>query len=223
MSETPGPRRVLGYFPVLRLCVPFIAVASRTALREGRFAEATVPLGLASGTSNGVWRRMAIQASDEWRRMATHASDEWRLMPLQASDGDWRWIAVHALDGVCPELLIHHAPEPATSNAPAPPIAMRRRVRRPKEGGRMEPPAGRLLTAPDIGRGLDPLVRAGGWGGRRLRHIEQTPWSPGSGVYKAPQLVHPSTEFGVSMLPIYRTARADSLRPGVALGLSRLP
>src|SRR6267143_5222701 len=238
-ARYPGCRRRVSYFrwldlpAPLRRCVPRVAVASRTTVCGG-VADATAPLGLASGTSNGVWRRMAIQASEEWRRMATQASeewrrmatqasDEWRLMPLQASDGEWRWMAVHALDGVCPELLIHHAPEPATSNAPAPPIAMRRRVRRPKEGGRMEPPAGRLLTAPDIGRGLDPLVRAGGWGGRRLRHIEQTPWSPGSGVYKAPQLVHPSTEFGVSMLPIYRTARADSLRPGVALGLSRLP
>ena len=153
-------------------CVPRVAVASRTAVRDVAVADATAPLGLASGSSKGVWRRMAIQASDEWRRMATHASDEWRLMPLQASDGEWRWMAVHALDGVCPELLIHHAPEPATSNAPAPPIAMRRRVRVPKEGERMEPPTGRLLTAADIGRGL---VCAGGWAGRRLRHIEQTP------------------------------------------------
>jgi hypothetical protein len=100
---------------------------------------------------------------------------------------------------------------------------MRRKARLPMEIGRIEPPAARLLTGSDIGRGLVPPIRAGGWAGRRLRHIEQTPSSPGSGVYKAPQLVHPSTEVGVSMLPMYRTARPDSLRPGVALALSRLP
>jgi len=142
-------------------------------VRDGGVADATAP-GLASGSSNGVWRRMAIQASDECRRMATHASDEWRLMPLQASDGEWRRMAVHTLDGVCPELLIHQAPRPTTSNAPAAPMAMRRRARLP-----MEILPARLLTAPvpcpDIGRALVPPVRAGGWGGRRLRHIEQTP------------------------------------------------
>jgi hypothetical protein len=101
---------------------------------------------------------------------------------------------------------------------------MRRRARPPREIRRIEPPAPNpLLAPPDIGRGLVPLVRAAGWAGRRLRHIEQTPWSPGSGVYKAPQLVHPSTEVDGSMLPMYRTARLDSLRPGVALALSCLP
>ena len=177
---------------------------------------------MTSGTSNGVWRRMATHASDERPLMATHASDEWRLMTLQASDGEWRRMAAHALDGVCPALLIHQKPRPPTSNTPAVPIATRRRARPPKESRCSEPPAGRLLT-PDIGRGLVPPVFAGGLGGRRLRHIEQTPWSPGSGVYKAPQLVHPSTEFGVSMLPMYRTARAVSLRPGVPLALSCPP
>jgi len=223
----PGCRRRASYFRWLdlpapvRRCVPRVAVASRTTVCDGGVAEATAPLGLASGTSNGVWRRMAIQASKEWCRMATHASDEWRLMPLQASDGEWRRMAVHAVDGVCPELLIHHAPRPARSNALPAPIAMRRRARPPREIRRIAP--GPLLTAPDIGRGLVPLVRAAGWAGRRLRHIEQTPWSPGSGVYKAPQLVHPSTEVDGSMLPMYRTARLDSLRPGVALALSCLP
>ena len=223
---TPGCRRRVSYFRWLdlpapvRRCVPRVAVASRTTVCGG-VADATAPLGLASGTSNGVWRRMAIQASEEWRRMATHASDEWRLMPPQASEGEWRRMAVHAVDGVCPELLIHHAPRPATSNALPAPIAMRRRARLPKEIRRIAP--GPLLTEPDIGREFVPLVRAAGWAGRRLRHIEQTPWSPGSGVYKAPQLVHPSTEVDGSMLPMYRTARLDSLRPGVALALSCLP
>jgi hypothetical protein len=189
---------------------------------DGGVADATAPLDWASGTSNGVWRRMAIQASEEWRRMAIHASDAWRLMLLQGSDGEWRRMAVHTVDGVCPELRIHHAPRPATSNAAPAPIAMRRKARFPMEIERIEPPADRLLTASDIGRGLVPPVRAAG-AGRRLRHIEQTPWSPGSGVYKAPQLVHPSTEVGVSMLPMYRTARPDSLRPGAALALSCPP
>ena len=245
MSETPRPHAVacarcrvtqgvadalaprFGYFRRLdlpapvRRCVPRVAVASRTTVCDGGVADAIAPLDLASGTSNGVCRRMAIQASEEWRRMATHASDEWRLMALQASDGEWRLMAVHTVEGVCPELLIHPAPRPATSNAPPAPIAMRRSVRFPMEIRRITP--GPLLTAPDIERGLVPLVRAAGWAGRRLRHIEQTPWSPGSGVYNAPQLVHPSTEVGVSMLPMYRTARPDSLRPGVALALSCLP
>src|SRR5882724_4447705 len=131
----------------LRRCVPRVAVASRTTVCGG-VADATAPLGLASGTSNGVWRRMAIQASEEWRRMATHASDEWRLMPLQASDVEWRLMAVHTVEGVCPELLIHQAPRPATSNAPLAPIAMRRSVRFPREIRRITP--GPLLTGPDI-------------------------------------------------------------------------
>src|SRR5882724_2360296 len=61
---TPGFRRRGSYFRWLdlpapvRRCVPRVAVASRTTVCGGGVADATAAVGLASGTSNGVWRRM---------------------------------------------------------------------------------------------------------------------------------------------------------------------
>src|SRR6267378_8333180 len=140
-------------------------------------------------------RRVAPDGDPGIRGVAADGDPCFRRVALDAAPSIGRRVAPDGgpwVDGVCPELLIHHAPRPATSNALPAPIAMRRRARLPKEIRRIAP--GPLLTEPDIGRELVPLVRAAGWAGRRLRHIEQTPWSPGSGVYKAPQLVHPSTE-----------------------------
>jgi len=66
MSETPGPRRVLGFFPVLRCAFPSLPSPSNRR-SEGEIAEAT---GSVAGVRH-VERRVAPDgdpASDEWRR-----------------------------------------------------------------------------------------------------------------------------------------------------------
>jgi len=174
-------------------CVPRATVASRTAARGG-----------GTGSSNGVWRRMAIHASDAWRWMAVHACA-----------GVWRWRAVHASESVCRPIA---AARPATRNAQAAPNAMRRKARPPRNLARSALTAPGRLNAPtgfaDAGLEVVPAsvglvgARQGGSDGRRRRHAAQTPRSPGAASYRAPQLVHPSTEAGVFvfMLPMYRGA-----------------
>src|SRR5439155_19687626 len=126
--------------------------------------------------------------------------------------------AVHASESVRGR-VVSEAPRAPTSNtAAAVAMAMRRRRRLlPKLGrcalltpGRFIAPIG--LVDPGVGFvpasvgfvpasvGLDG-ARHGGSAGRRRRHAAQTPLSPGAASYKAPQLVHPSTEAGVFMLP----------------------
>src|SRR5712671_5758343 len=174
-------------------CVPRATVASRTAARGG-----------GAGSSNGVWRRMAIHASDAWRWMAVHACA-----------GVWRWRAVHASESVCRPIA---AARPATRNAQAAPNAMRRKARPPRNLARSALTAPGRLNAPtgfaDAGLEVVPAsvglvgARQGGSDGRRRRHAAQTPRSPGAASYRAPQLVHPSTEAGVFvfMPPMYRGA-----------------
>jgi len=72
----------------------------------------------------------------------------------------------------------------------------------------MEPPAGRLLTAADIGRGL--VCAALGW--KELRHIEQTP-DPRVGRVQSAAARAPLDGSWCSMLPMYRTARAIPCDP----------
>src|SRR6266851_4404642 len=187
-----------------RLCVPRAAVASRTAACDGGV-----------GSSNGVWRRMAIHASDAWRWMAIHASDAWRWMAIQAADGVRRWMDVHPSESVRRPIA---AARPATRNAQAAPNAMRRKARPPRKRGRSALTAPGRLNAPTgfAGAGLEVVrasvglvgARQGGSDGRRRRHAAQTPRSPGAASYRAPQLVHPSTEAGVFvfMPPMYRGA-----------------
>ena len=179
-------------------CVPRVALASRTATRDG-VPGPIEPPRLTCGSSNGVRRRTAIQASDARRWIDAHAFD-----------GVWCWMAVQASDRLRGRLL-SDAPRPATSNAAAAaPIAMRRTARPLAKlgrcalftAGRLRAPSGCADAGPEFVAG----ARQGGSAGRRRRHAAQRPLSPGAGGYKAPQLVHPPTAAGVFMLPMYRSA-----------------
>jgi hypothetical protein len=171
-------------------CARFVAraeEASRSATTV--VAEATDAVRSACDESNGMWRRIAVHASEACRRTVAHASP--------GDDGAWWRTLFHAsITGFGRRTIA--APTPPTSARTTAAIAMRRTFRRVPKFGRNGPPPGLAAGFPEIGRELGAAGRAGG-PGRKLRHASQTPLSPASGVYKAPHVEHPTTEDGVFM------------------------
>src|SRR5438876_1793705 len=91
--------------------------------------------GLAGEASNGMWLRIASQASDALCRIAAQAPGKpWRRIEIQAFENEPRWMALHASDRE--RCGITHAAPLATSNAPAAAKAMGRKARRLRKLGR---------------------------------------------------------------------------------------
>ncbi len=163
---------------------------------------ATDALASASGSSKGVWRRTAIHAEEACRRIPAQVSDnEWLRSAAHVPANGWRRIPVHASAGVRQPRVIE-APTPATSNARATPVAIRRRPRRLGRGaGGLPGRLGATCSSGSQAAGSEgDSARAGGGSGCDMRHREQTPSSPGSDGYRAPQVEHPTTGDGVFML-----------------------